>query len=594
MSGLLEEISQISIYLKDETERINEIALFQPLARKAEFDESSKSIHQRKWSFTNNLPFLRRLALKVQTFLYKRVPMIIPEERLTKEAKFKTVLSLLLAQESLREFFFANEKRQINFIEAIRAAAHSIGYLDFTLLSNDVPLKICHQMTTIRGKKESLIEDLTELNLQMAALKESERNEILFRILNQVERPPITSILEVMYGEQKEEISLTTKYAKYKVLQTDPDTKRIHYSYKADEATSSIRTRQNSIPGVKGAMNQRCALDTMSGEWIGSYSGELSIENHLLEQLFFILQLKGESVYLVESAPHVEKKTILFTSLFSWHEIALLTDQQKAIRTLNKRILKIGSGRYIQLNLLHFNISFNVLNKYPTPAEMGAVMRDINDQTLIALMSDLWRESGLYSEKLFRIKEKLEAIDRERNFFKHQSQILELIDAFREIKNELIKELEQQGESIKIQTALALLRGKASDGRVLKGMDLLLYLNTLAKELRYLHNKNCQNSTDRSAGANAADKAQYAYQKIYRQIFLPGLCGEQELSLFKVLYSMYLVWEEPEINAALSTGFMGEKFYHNFFQKNPETTRYLIQWLKKHPEIYLGLSDMRY
>lgn len=594
MTELLEEISQISIYLKDETERINEIALFQPLAHKAEFDETSKPIHQRKWSFTHNLPFLQRVSLKVQTFLYKRIPLIIPEERLTKEAKFKTALSLLLAQESLREFFFANEKRRRNFIEAVRAAAHSIGFNDFSLPNTDIPLKMCYQMTTLRGKKRSLIEDLPELNLQMAALKESERNEILFRILNQVERPPITSILEVMCGEEKEEISLTTKYAKYKVLQTDPDTGRIHYSYKADEATSSIKTRQNSLPGAKGAMNQRCALDAKSGEWIGSYSGELSIENHLLEQLFFILQLKGEEVHLVEHAPYVEERRVLLTSLFSWHEIALLTDQQRAIRTLNKRILKIGSGRYVQLNLLHFNISFNVLNKYPSPAEMGAVMRDINDQTLIVLMADLWRERGLFSETLFRIKEKLGSIDQERNFFKHQSQILDLIDTFREIKKELIEELEQQSESIEIQAALALLKGKGGDGRALKGMDLLLYLNTVAKGLSYFHNKNCQNSTDRTAGANAADKAQYAYQKIYRQIFLPGLCDQQELSLFKVLYSMYLVWEEPEINAALSTGFIGEKFYHNFFQKNPETTRYLIQWLKKHPEIYLGLSDLRY
>lgn len=593
MTKILEEISQISIYLKDEKERINEIALFQPLAPKSMFNETSKPINQRKWSYTYKLPFLRRLSLKIQSFLFKRMPVLIPADRLTSEAKFKTVLALLLAQESLREFFFSNERRRNNFFQAAKEAALAIGFTHFTIPTETSPFKISEQLTLVSGKEKSLINDLHELNLQMAALSYQERNEILFRILNQVERPPVTSILEVMSGNKIEKITLITKYAKYKIHEIESITNKISYHFLPDQATSSIRTRDNSLPGIKGVMNQRCALDGETGEWIGSYSGALNLENHILEQALFILNIDQDEVFLLDSAHHAEEKTILLTSLFSWHEMGLIIDQRKAVRNLNKKVLKIGPDRYIRLNLLHANISFNAFNKYPSPAEMSAVIRDINDQALITIIWDLWKHLGLHNEKLANLKGAMDQIACERDFLKHQDGLLKSIDTFRVLKKELLKQLEEAPTAPYTHAGIALLKGKKPDGKTLRGIDLLLYLNTLTYYLNYHHNKNCQNSTDRSAGANAADKAQHAYRKIYQRDFLPGCMNEQEIALFKVLYSMYLVWEEPELNAALSTGFVGEKFYQNFFQKNPETTRYLTQWLKDHPEMYLGLSAQR-
>ncbi len=587
MKEQLEEISQISIYLKEEQERVNEVALFQPLALKTAFDVTSKPINQRKWSYTQNLPLLRRLSLKVQSFLFKKAPFFVPKERLTEEAKFKTVLALLLAQESLRDFFFATEKRRDNFFAAIRQAARARNYHDFSVPEGNTPLTISQNLTTLTGKSKSLIDDLSELNLQMAALNHNERNEILFNILNHVERPPIHSIVEVMHGEKIKEIALTTKYAQYKVKDIYTNGK-VDYRYIEDYATSSIRTRTNMQPGVKGVVNQRYSLDAMTGEWIGSYSGELTSKRNLLEQILFMLDVKGEKVTLVDDAPNAEEKTFLFTSLFSWHEIGLITDQHKAIRELNRKVLKIGE-RSIRLHLIHYNISFNAFNKYPTPREIGATITDINDEALILLTHAVWEKLGLHSEELTKIKQTVDANNSERDFLKHQEKLLKTIDAFRSLKKELIIQLEDKGAP----ALLTILKGKMPDGRKLQGIDLLLHLNEVTKELGYSHNKNCQNATDRSGGGSAADKAQHAFQKIYFRSFLPGYASKQEVSLFSVLYSMYLVWEEPEINAALSTGFVGEKFYQNFFQKNPETTRYLIRWLKKHPEIYLGLSDQR-
>lgn len=105
MNDLLKEITQISIYFKEAAERVNEVALFQPLMRQSQFNEESKPIAARKWRYTTNIPFFRRLSLKLQSFLFKHLPPLIPSERLTPEAKFKTVLAMLLTQEEVRDFF---------------------------------------------------------------------------------------------------------------------------------------------------------------------------------------------------------------------------------------------------------------------------------------------------------------------------------------------------------------------------------------------------------------------------------------------------------------------------------------------------------
>ncbi|MEZ5314839.1 MAG: hypothetical protein R3E91_01305 [Chlamydiales bacterium] len=593
MSKLLEQIFQISICLKEDDARINEIALFQPLTQKTCFDEESEAIHQRKWSYVHDLSFSSRLTLKIQSFLLKKMPFLIASKRLTNEAKYKTVLAILLSQDSLRDFFFSNEEKKENFFKAAKKAALEIGYIDFIPSSASDPLKISQELTLISGKDKSLIDDLSELNLQIAALGIQERNEILFLILNQLERPPILSILEVIHKNETEAFRLITKYAKYKIEKIDSNTGRIEYHYLENQTTSSIRTRENCLPGFKGVMNQRYAFNAETGEYIGSYSGALNLVNHIIEQILFILNVQDEEVYLIDSHPNADPKTILFTSLLSWQEIELIGDQNKAIYHLNRKVLKIGKEGYIKLKLIHMNISFDAWNKYPIPPEIGATIRDLNDQALIEIFVDLWQQLNLQSEQLAHLKKKIDFLTHEKDFLKYHEAMFKLIDSFRELKPELIKTLEQYPEQDCIRAGIALLKNQKPDGKTLQGADKLLYLNVLTFYLDYKHNKNCKNSINRSAGANAIDKAQHVYLKITQHHFLPDYANTQEIAFFKVLYSMYLIWEEPEINAALSRGFIGKSFYHNFLQKNPETTRYLIKWLKQHPDIYLALADHR-
>ncbi len=583
MGSKLKDINQISIYLKSEEERVNEIALSRPLDPRASFTGEGLSLHEKNWSSLPLNTWHSRCSLLLRRFVFKHLPLLVPPARLSKEAKFKTVVAILLSQESLREFFLSTPKKRENFFASLQEAARAINYSDLTLPQSGTPYTISQQLTSLdRG---CLIDNSGEFHLQMAALPVFERDELLFSILNRVERPPITSVLEVMHQDRIEPISLTTQFAKYQVLSEDPATGVISYIYRKDEATSSLPSRERK----KGACNQRCVFFDSP---LSFYSGELTTESHLLEQIFFILGCEGKPVQRVTHATDIEVRKILFTSLYSWNEYGVIVQQREAIRQLNHQLLKIGEDRVVQLELLHFNVPFNAFNKYPAPAEMKAALLDLNDEALIPLLAECMRSFGIDSPDLFALAQSLPSSRGE--FFQQEEKRLVLIDEFRLLKRELIDQLEQIPDTFYTLACRALLEMKKPNGKRLKGIDHLLYLNLLAEQAGYTHSKNCKHSLDRCAGADAADKAQFAYTQIHKTPYLPGFSNlDEEHNLFKVLYSMYLVWEEPEFTTALSTGFLGEKFYDNVFQRNPETTRYLLPWLKKHPEIYLGLSKER-
>ena len=115
MNTDLDKISQITIYLKNSdklADKVNEVALFNPLSKNASFDEESETLTQRKWTFHNHLPLTRRFILNIQTFFFHNLKLFIPDRRKTPEAKFKTTLSILLAQESLREYFLGTKEKR--------------------------------------------------------------------------------------------------------------------------------------------------------------------------------------------------------------------------------------------------------------------------------------------------------------------------------------------------------------------------------------------------------------------------------------------------------------------------------------------------
>lgn len=592
-----DQISQITIYLKSpekDAERVNEISLFGPLSLKSNFDEGSKTLQKRKWTFNSHLPLPRIFFLKIQTFFFHRFRNFLPLERISSDSKFRTTLAILLVQEELREFFLGTEQRKRHFFEALKKASTHLGISNFALPDFNLSSKnIAEELTTLESKPVSLLNDLVELNLQMATLKEEERNEFLFQILSNIERPPITSVLEIQTLESLK-IEVTTKYAKFQVQKIDDKTGRIHFLSEDNQTTSGLPPKNFLSSGV---INQRAVFE--NDKSLGSYCGELLTSFNVIEQLLFLLKQNGGVYFLLDDVPPLkiaEDKIVVFTSLFSWNEYEKILQEHQAIDSCHNKVLKIvhpnGLEEYLRLKLLHQNIPFNALNKYPTPAEIKASLSDLNDAMWIQLLPRALKYLGLQEGKVATLADKINAVRTESDYLKKQQVILDCIDQFQPLKKQLIVTLDQYPQtSAKFAAAFAL--KEQLIGKKISGIDHLIYSTVLMKHLRVIHNKNCEHSTDKTAASTAIDKALNAFYKIKQKAFLPELATNDETQLFQVLYSMYLVWEEPELNSGLSTGFIGEKFFKNFLQKNPETTHYLISWLKAHPEMYLGLSQYR-
>ncbi len=550
MKELICHISKISIYLKKDEEKINEVVLFEPLKRNTSLNASQR-IEQRKWTFIHPLSPLKRLSLKAQSFAYRHFPFLIPASRLSTETKLKTVIAFLLSQEGLREYFLEEEKLRTSFLTVLEEVAHLFGCRPFLVSTDDTALDICRYLTWIPEKNISLIDDLMELNVQMATLSREERNEILFSILSRVVRAPLHSVLEVTMGEETKTISLFTTYSKYTLFKKEKN--QLYFSCEKDRTTASL-----PIAHSQGTADQRMVWDETQGALIGGYSGALNSYDHVLEQLFFFLGLQNEEVFLLNQLPQesrYEEKKILLVSLYGWNELQYIVDQNDAIRKLDQKFLQIGNKRYIKLNLLHQNITFNVLNNYPLPAETEAQLNDKNTLSLIAFTAEVGKREGWDFAPLEQVADRVEKIRALEEgtcdqFLAKQKLLLQAIDQFKEIRKELPALFPAQNPLV--ATLYQLLKKKN-----LKGIDTLIESHFLAEQLGYLQNRNCTDGVGRTASAQAIDKALYAYSSLLKAPFLPEGATTDEISLFKALYSMYLVWEEPEEGIAWSTGYMG-------------------------------------
>ena len=518
------DITQISIHLKDGEEKTHEVSLLQPLE-----ERSLRRGKKPKPSFL----WINRLKTKVATIF---------TPKLTAEAQFKTQLAHLLTQDLVRDHFLDDPQRREAFYLALREAAHHIGYREFahpapTLSSMDS----AHFLTTLDGF--SLIEHPNRLAFHVARMKKEEQ-PVLDSILSHIERPPLFSGLDIVQNDIETSISLATHYSKFRVLNVEEGGK---VSYELFLNKTAPATQSEST------INQKVVFDTSNAEdptWLGSYCGDLGCPNRVLEQILLILQAKGEVQISERPSPLTCK--ILFTSLYNWRELEEVCRQRDAIRTLDGKTLEIGDER-VTLKLYYYNL--NSIHRIPIPAETRSFLEDLNDECLIRLL-----EIEPYSKDL----EKLPT-----DFFERQKIALATVDNFRLKRQEIAATIDDP-------VFKALILKHRPDGRSLKGMDALLYLEEASKRLRMFHNKNCRNGIDRTSTAKAADKAQNAIRKITGEAYLPGHNDHKQL--FKVLYSLYLLWEEPELNAALTIGLFGKSFFRRLFYHNPQQAEYLAKW----------------
>lgn len=535
----MRDVSEISLFVSNQFETIRAISLDQPL-----------KIVQKVAVF----PLLPSRKNRIALFAAKMIHWFSLNKQSSAEQLFLTAVALLIAEPLWRTMILKTEKMRTHFLNVVHQIAHVYGV---TCDETDIE--------TI----ERQIQDSTYLKTlahSKRILGEAKIQQVQCLLLDELEKLPISSTLNITCVDGQSCIRFKTSYVKYKVHAIEPSG-HIIYHCQIDKNTSSIRTQQSIFPDIRGVIGQRIVQSdcgTMS-----SSSGELSTRYHVLEQILCLLQLTSEEVSLLPSRSAPEK-CILFTSLYAWHELDLILEQKEAIESLNGLLLSSEKGAY-RLRLLYMNIPLNVWSRLPAPAETTAVLRDLNDQALIWLTYATFLQLELPREQLRTWVDAFDTIDKD--FFHAAQMRLGLIDAFNQYKVDLIPYLQRQGAHL-AQIVVALLTQKRPDGKALRGIDTLLYLEQLTTSLRILHHKNCQRATHRSSAAHAADKAQYAFTKIAQAPFLPGAASDEQHKLFEALYSLYLLWEEPTMHHILNTGEEGS--FETTLCKNSEISRYLI------------------
>ncbi|MCB1181687.1 MAG: hypothetical protein KDK55_06700 [Chlamydiia bacterium] len=608
MLNIINEISQIVFYLKDSEEienRLCEVALFDPLASKKDKKNKETESFARSLSVLKQFPLLRRFALRIQIFFFKHCQCFVKKERKSPESRFKTVLALLLIQEEMRNFFLNPEKKRGEFLKILMHVAHECGSLHFSLPPSKriSSLQLARELTWLDGIGGSLIDDPSELMLQLSLLNRWEQNNTLFKLLNYVKRSPVTSVLEVDQNQKNQEIVLTTHFGKYCIDSIEKKTGKV-------KCVSTIDQTKVGPLKTENTLNQRIAV--ARDRVIGSYCGELTSRKNVLEQILFLLDHQNmdspQDAQLLHDLPQDQKVTemeILFSSLFTWKEMEKITRQYYAIRSLNGVVLKRGE-KFYRLNLYFFNIPF--FRKFPTPAETHAILEDLNEESLILLtfktMNHLLKKTQNEKLSLFlkSIKPNLTAIaeiihrlrepfisavdDQMDIFLKSKTKMIDQIDLFRYRKKQWIPILFQLLNSEKLaaeekELLYPLLFLLGSKG---KGIEKRIMLGTLADQLGILQNTNCTTSNVRTETVAAADKAQFAYSSILKLSFLPGVSSSRELDLYKILYTLYYSSENPKITLELGIkdGLLNPLFLQNL-KKHPEAEKYLIPHI---PQIF--------
>jgi hypothetical protein len=528
-----------------------------------EIEDISIRVSEGLWT-APPVSFLHRLTHKIRRLVGRYLP-----KSSTPEIQFKTTLALLLAQEPLCTFLLGENQRD-HFLSVLAKAAEACGFETFSLPDSTDAMYIARTLTHLSSHKLSLLDDPVQLALYKASLSQEVRQAILCHIFDNIERPAIHSVIEIKKNEMTRSIAITTHYARYKILNSSQE--HIYYAYQPNHATSSIRTTQNAFPDGKGAINQRVVHSTDTNTWIGSYCGELSTPFHVLEQILLIAGLTNGEASITTQAPldtPIQPLPIFFTSLYSWHELTAILDEQAAIRTWDQKFLS-SEGHHYQLNLLYYNIPFSFSSRLPTPAEIKATLQDINDEARIALTASFLQYLDLVIQPFYKIASRCLTLRTLQNqdFLEKEKALLEEIDAFRMLNPQLMTQLKRLPLTPLVTAFLDLNRPH------LKGMERLLTLDYVVKSLGFFHNKNSRNAINRIAGADAADKAGYAFQHLQKRPFLPLQEKlNNEKTLFTELYRLYLLKEEPEINAAFSSGFC-QPVRHNF-----ETRRFLKKYL---------------
>lgn len=194
-------------------------------------------------------------------------------------------------------------------------------------------------------------------------------------------------------------------------------------------------------------------------------------------------QIMEQTRIIASSTPALKQDLpILFTSFHCWPSFAQITDERQAIASCHEKIVAVGE-RSLRLNLLHYNIPCGPLSHLPTPAEIKAVMLDMNEVTHIVLIGQALKDLPLDAGPILDIAARVDALRKlsDSQFIEKEQGLLQQIDAFRAHLPVLRAQLIRLPPSPFVMALTALCDKK------IKGVERLAHIDLVACSLGYVH-----------------------------------------------------------------------------------------------------------
>jgi|GEM_PF-2071682 len=564
----------------DLTEKISEIAFCADLECKQPFaKEKPNPLRGQKERFSIAHNLCQKLSRKLGRTFFSTVRTLLYSKKLTDEILFKTTLTLLLKEESVATVFLHDHQRKNDLFTSIQRAAKQAGIEEG--FSRDPSSDLFQQLTWVSSLGASLFEDKRLFKFYLNLLSPKERTHYLFIILQEIQREPFTCQVEFQTEDNQYHNCFTSNYfGKTELIQC----KEIPANY------TFFKKRCQSHPnlqlGREKLCNQHLILESTHSQeekkLLGGYCGNLENKKKVLEQLLFLLECRNEATIELKNEGNRDNRIqVYFTSFYSWHELDLIIAQKKAIDALDNKILcfqnQEGKKEEICLYLNHINFSFS---NWPEPSQTHCTIDALNNEALIPLIAKILPNIECLQETANKITSiKTLCPDQSTDqFFKKKQLLNEVLEEFDQYKPAIIQAL-KTNPSLEAHCIKALLSGYLENKQKLQALDALLLLNVLLEKEGILHNKS-SNLTAKLFAVRACDQAQAALTKIDALPYYPGHTTAYKHNLFELLYSAYLLLDEPTFNAALCGGFLTKEQYQEEILKDREISRHLSPWME--------------
>lgn len=465
----ISEISLLVLYGKEiafPNNQLQEVSLYQSLKKK----KNQLFYFKDSLSLIMPIPWHKKCVIWTYAWFIRKLYLLFPKMRPSKEMSFKSVLASLLSYKNARECFIGTADRKKKFLKAICETSKEIDLSGSEMLH-------CFEFINYKNSQSDSLQFLCDTYLESLLTPYSYKREILSYFLKNIERLPIQSVLHVKNLNQSYCMQFTTEFVKYTVKSLDSQSGKITYNKKHHKISPPLpysKDKKNSVH------NQRRVIVSDNGilKKFCYCCGEITTIYHGFEQLFLMKGIDQEEVRFYKKDTFEKDADFVFLSLYSLSDYEKILKQKKALDFLDQKILAVNGNEQF-LNLYYFNIPFG---SKPTlfPNEALSIINDVSDQNLIKLCVFFIKKLSIDSATIIHLSIELEEANMISDLIKRQNRIAEIIDHFRKYKDRLIEQCLQINSDLSI-CMQRVLSQKDSWNQPLDSMDFFIYFDLLLK-----------------------------------------------------------------------------------------------------------------